>query len=237
MMKSVMSISAHPYPFNFGQRQIAVYIPDNEQVKKEYKLQKEKNGNVIFPYWTQVWPAALGLCEFIVRHPVYVQDKIVTELAAGLGLPSLVAAGYARSVACSDYIPEAVELMQRSVELNRLGNVHCSLLDWNELPTDLATDVLLLSDINYDEKDFDQLYKILLRLLQAGTTIILSTPQRLMAKPFIARILSYCTTQQEIQIEQEQKQALITVLVLNNKVEVKSKIEKNTVYGTISSGD
>ena len=71
-------------------------------------------------------------------------------LAAGLGLPSLLAARYAYEVHASDHIPEAVELMKRSADLNGILNMKCSLLDWNCLPENIRTDILLLSDINYD---------------------------------------------------------------------------------------
>ena len=63
---------------------------------------------IAFPYWSKVWPSAEALALFILQHPEYIAGKMVVELGAGLGLPSLVAAQMAASVLCTDYEPEAV---------------------------------------------------------------------------------------------------------------------------------
>jgi predicted nicotinamide N-methyase len=138
----------------------------------------------------------------------------VLELAAGLGLPGILAAQIASEVTISDYVPEAVELMQSSAMLNQCTNVHCRLLNWYELPTDLKAEVLLLSDINYEASAFEVLYHVLIDFLARGSTILLSSPQRLMAKPFIERLLPYCVKQHEELITLDEEQTYISVLVL-----------------------
>ena len=60
------------------------------------------------------------------------------------------------------------------------------------MPDDFSADVLLLSDVNYDPVAFDSLYLMMEKLIQNNTTIILATPQRLMAKPFIEKIEHWC---------------------------------------------
>ena len=174
---------------------IELYVPDANDVQQQYLQQK----NAPFPHWSKLWPSSLGLTDFIFHHPEYVQGKNVLELAAGLGLPSLMAARYAKTVCASDYVPEAVDAMKRSS--TGVINLSCRLLDWNDLPNDLAPDVLLLSDINYDPGQFDHLYKVLQRFLQQGVTILLSTPQRLMAKPFIEKLLPDTRQQFDMEID------------------------------------
>lgn len=177
---------------------IDLYIPNAPEVQNIYFQQRQVHTAVPFPHWTKLWPAALALSDFIFNHPELVKDKKVLELAAGLGLPSFVAARYANKVCCSDYLKEAVDAMNKTVQHLQLTNVSCELLDWNHLPDDLTTDVLLLSDINYDREQFDQLYQVLQRFIQQGTFIILTTPQRLMAKPFIEKLLPLCKQQYEM---------------------------------------
>ncbi len=209
-----MIVSATLQNFEFGPEKLRVFVPDLTAVKKQYQHLKKANPSIAFPYWSQVWPAALGLCRFLVDHTHYIQDKKVLELAAGLGLPSLLAARYACEVQASDYIPEAVELMKRSADHNGAMNMQCSLLNWNHLPGSISSDVLLLSDINYDPAVFDNVYSLVQRFLNNGTTIILSTPQRLMAKPFIDRLLPYYKKKDELLIENSGQQTTISVLVL-----------------------
>ncbi|HUP13820.1 MAG TPA: methyltransferase domain-containing protein, partial [Niastella sp.] len=156
---------------------------------------------VPFPHWTKLWPAALAMSDFIYEHRQFVTDKNVLELAAGLGLPSFVAAQYANTVCCSDYLEEAVAAISKTVEHLQLNNVSCQLLNWNKLPEDVTTDVLLLSDINYDPEQFDHLLLVLQRFLQQGTLILLTTPQRLMAKPFIEKLLPFCKQQYEMAVD------------------------------------
>ena len=209
-----MTASATLQNFEFGTNHLQVFVPDLTTVKEQYQHLKKESPSVAFPYWSQVWPAALGLCRFLVKHTHYIQNKKVLELAAGLGLPSLLAARYACEVCASDHIPEAVELMKRSADHNGILNMKCSLLDWNCLPENINTDILLLSDINYDPADFEIVFSVLQIFLNSGTTIILSTPQRLMAKPFIDRLLPFCIKREEMLVDYRQHQTAITLLIL-----------------------
>lgn len=193
---------------------IELYVPHAKEVQDEYFRQKEVQADMPFPHWTRLWPSALAMADFITQHPELVQNKDVLELAAGLGLPGLLAARYAQSVCCSDYLDASVVTMLKSAQHLRLTNVSCRLLDWNHLPADLHADVLLMSDINYDPGQFEQLYEVLQRFLGQGTVILLSTPQRLMAKPFIERLLPFCRQQSEIQVEHQQQITPITLLLL-----------------------
>ena len=177
--------------FRFGDYEVKAFVTDPLALQQWYTIQLQADATTTAPYWAQVWPSAYALCEFIATQPHWLQNKKVLELAAGLGLPSLLAAQLATEVTCSDWVPEAVELMQRSIQENRRENINARLIDWNHLPDDLPVDVLLLSDINYEPQAFDTLFDVIRSFLEKGTTILLSTPQRLMAKPFIDRLLPY----------------------------------------------
>jgi predicted nicotinamide N-methyase len=213
-----MNFTSSARIFQFGDKQITVLVPDAGWMQQDYLERKHKDSSLVFPYWSQVWPAAMGLCNFLAAHTFYIENKKVTELAAGLGLPSLLAAAYASEVHGSDYIPEAVEMMQLSAQENGYSNMQFNVADWNHLPEDQYPDVLLLSDINYEPAAFDQLHYMLIQFLQAGTTILLSTPQRLMAKSFIGRLLPFCVEQEEysISMDQYEEPVLVSVLVLKS---------------------
>ncbi|QNA45461.1 class I SAM-dependent methyltransferase [Lacibacter sediminis] len=177
--------------FHFGDYRFNAFVPDSSALQQAFTKQLQTDPSTPAPYWAQVWPSAYALCEFIATQPHWLQNKTVLELAAGLGLPSLLAAQHATKVTCSDYVPEAVEFMQESIQENKLENSKAMMIDWNHLPNDLSVDVLLLSDINYEPKAFETLFNVIISFLEKGTTILLSTPQRLMAKPFIDRLLPY----------------------------------------------
>jgi predicted nicotinamide N-methyase len=193
---------------------IELFVPNAQEVQDNYFQQKQVQAGVPFPHWTKLWPAGLAMADFIHQHSELVQNKNVLELAAGLGLPSFMAARYAKAVCCSDYLQEAVDTMTRTAQHLQLANVACQVLDWNHLPNDLTSDILLLSDINYDPDQFDQVYQILQQFLQQDTTILLTTPQRLMAKPFIEKLLPFCKQQSEMTVFYQQQYTPISLLLL-----------------------
>ena len=193
------TLEVHSLPFK--RMNLELLIPVPSAVKTNYERLLQQGYAVPFPYWAQIWPAATALSIFLDNHVDYVFDKHVLELAAGLGLPSLVAAGLgAKQVCVSDQSEEAVQVLQQVINHNRFNNMESRRLDWHQLPDNLHPEVLLLSDINYDPAEFDTLFQVLTRFLQKGTLIILSTPQRLMAKSFINRLMPWCIQQENLQV-------------------------------------
>ncbi|RYZ19578.1 MAG: methyltransferase domain-containing protein [Chitinophagaceae bacterium] len=171
-------------------RTISLLLPDAGWVERSYRAQHEAGEHPELPYWSRLWPAAHALAAWLLRHPHWTEGKDVLELAAGLGLPSLLVAPSARSVTGSDYLPEAVNLLQRNAAQLGLTNYEARLLDWNALPSDLHPDVLLLSDVNYAPAAFPALQEVLRRFLAQGTVVLLATPQRIMGAPFIDALRS-----------------------------------------------
>lgn len=184
-------------------------MPDAVAVKAAFQ-----NGLISDPYWSQVWPAAKALAGFLVHHPDYAKAKSVVEFGAGLGLPSLVAARCATNVLCTDYVPDAVAIARQSAAHLHLQNFRAEVLDWQQLPSSLAADVLLLSDVNYEPVAFAALQSIIAAFLQKGTTVLLSTPQRLMAKEFVLPLLKHCVQQEEVTVWHQEDNVNITVMVL-----------------------
>lgn len=197
--------------FSFGEIKVQLFVPDISFVKQRYEVEKAKGATNGFPYWAKVWPAAIAMSSFLTEHSSFIQHKKVLELAAGLGLPSIVAASMAKEVCCSDYLQDAIDVIEQSVAVNNIHNVQCRLLNWHHLPNDLTADVLLLSDVNYEQEEFDVLYNVLQLFIKKGTTIILTTPQRLIAKSFISRLLNWVVYQQEMKVDDS---TYISALVL-----------------------
>lgn len=203
----------HPYSievFEFRNLVLKLAVPDEEAIKEWH----EQNLSSAFPFWAKVWPASIALSRFIVEEPHFASQKNVMEIAAGLGLPSLAAAAYANSVMCTDMIADAVDIINHSIKLNGLNHVNAMQLDWNESDLKLNTDVVLMSDVNYNPADFPRLIRFIQSILTVKTTILLSTPQRLMAKPFIEEIASAIVLQKEIEVVQKGEETICSVFVL-----------------------
>ena len=175
--------------FHIHNTTIELYVPEDNRVAAPGQHS---------PYWARVWPAALGLCCFLKNNIGYIQNKKVLELAAGLGLPSIFAAGFAKQVVASDIEPAALSYIRKSAIHHQLHNLHTTIIDWNQpLETGLY-EVVLLSDVNYEPASFPALQTVILSFLNTGCSVILSTPQRLMAKEFVNQLLDFSIHQKEI---------------------------------------
>lgn len=208
------NISLEHYTFRWHDVQLTIYVPEPVTVQQHYLQLKENDPQTPFPYWTRIWPSSLALARFLIQHKNYVAGKYVVELAAGLGLPSLVASQWAKRVDCSDYSEEAMQVLERTIAYNQIHNVFCHTWDWNLLPTHLQPEVLLLSDVNYEPAQFDNLFRTLELFINKGATVLLSTPQRLMAKSFLERLLVWKKHQEEVLIGEPGQEVTVTVLVL-----------------------
>lgn len=200
-------LKKHTKIFRLKDLEIPLWIPDLNAVQLSYQ---QKKSEAAFPYWAKLWPAACVLTAFIQEHSELVKNKRVLELAAGLGLPSLLASRFASSVLCSDYDATAVQFIQMNLALNNITNMKAAQIDWTEMPSTFDYDVLLMSDINYDPTNFDGLQKLFHEILEKGVTILLSTPQRLVGKAFIAELLAWCILNEE----QEYHHTAVNVMVL-----------------------
>ncbi len=193
----------------------AIYIPAYEAVKAIYADLLESDPATPFPYWAKVWPSAIALLYVLQKYPNWIKDKNVLELGAGIGLPSLMMAGITNSIQISDYNLEAVELLQKNIEHLQLENAQALKLDWNTLPEAIHPEVLILSDVNYDPTQFETLTKLIEKFLHQGCTIILSTPQRIMASPFVQKLEGYIIERHEALVDENGIPKEISILVLS----------------------
>lgn len=197
--------------FLINTRSIEIFVPDPVLIIEAYK---NKTAGSTSLYWAKVWPSAVGLCIFLQDNLHYTKNKSVLELAAGPGLPGIFLAPYAQEVCISDIEPQAIVLIQQSIAHHQLKNVTCRAIDWNDLQEVSIPEVVLLSDINYDPAQFEQLLLAVNYFLDNQCTIILSTPQRLMAKEFINQLLIFSKEQTTIEVELDDRKTDISVFVL-----------------------
>ena len=193
----------------------AIYIPAYEAVKAIYADLLEVDPGTPFPYWAKVWPSSIALLDVLKAHPHLIQNKHVLEIAAGIGLPSLMMADITKSIQISDYDNEAVSLLQKNIEHLQLQNVEAMQLDWNAISDNMQPEVILLSDVNYDPTQFEMLTKLIEKFIHQGSTIILSTPQRIMASPFVQNLESFIIERYETLVDENGIPKEISILVLS----------------------
>jgi predicted nicotinamide N-methyase len=130
-------------------------------------------------------------------------------------------AGITKSIQISDNNLEAVELLRKNIAHLQLQNVQAMQLDWNTIPENITAEVVILSDVNYDPSQFETLTKLIEKFIHQGCTIILSTPQRIMASPFVLELASYIVAEYLEMVDENGVTKEISILVLS----------KNSSYG------
>lgn len=193
----------------------AIYVPVYEVVKEIYTDLLALDPTTPFPYWAKVWPSAIALHNVFQNHPRLIRDKTVLELGAGIGLPSLMIADITKSIIVSDYDKEAVELLRKNIANLQLQNVQALQMDWNDMPENIDPEVVILSDINYDPTQFETLTKLIEEFIHKGCTILLSTPQRIMASHFVQKLELYIKEQHDTLVDENGLPKEISILVLS----------------------
>jgi predicted nicotinamide N-methyase len=193
----------------------AIYIPVYEALEAVYASLIKSDPATPFPYWAKVWPSAIALHNVLQKHPILIKDKNVLELGAGIGLPSLMMADIAKSIQISDYNLDAVELLRKNIKYLELENAEALQVDWNALPEAIYPEVVILSDVNYDPTQFETLTKLIEKFIHQGCTIILSTPQRIMASPFVQKLEGYIIERHEALVDENGIPKEISILVLS----------------------
>ena len=205
------------YPIQLTQisAEKGIYTPLYEQVQEVYASLLNLDPNTPFPFWAKLWPSSIALLDVLKAHPHLIQNKHVLEIGAGIGLPSLMMADIARSIQISDYDKEAVALIQKNIEHLQLQNAEALQLDWNNVPENLNPEVIILSDVNYDPTQFDLLISLINKFIHQGCTIILSTPQRIMASPFVQKLEASIIERHEALLDENGISKEISILVLS----------------------
>jgi predicted nicotinamide N-methyase len=192
--------------------EISLWIPDTEAVKTQYENLKKQELHIDFPFWAKVWSSSKTMVAFLQEEPKWIENKKVLEIGAGIGFPSFIIAQKANSVIISDYNSDAVYLAQKNINHLNKTNITATVLDWNHIPSNLFADTILLSDINYNPNDFNSLVDSITRFINMGSTIILSTPNRITTNPFIDRLGEFVHKTKKYPIDTSETEIAIFIL-------------------------
>ena len=94
---------------------LSVYIPTQHLVKPTYEQLLASNVAEPFPFWAKLWAASKVLTQFIVANPQWIKDKLILEMGAGIGQPSLIMAHLAKEVIITDHNKDAVVLLEKNI--------------------------------------------------------------------------------------------------------------------------
>lgn len=141
------------------------------------------------PCWAEPWPASRGLAAYFLQGPD-LAGRTVLELGAGVGLPGLICGLRNAAVTFSDFQPRALALCEANARLHRLTRYRLLLADWRNFLCSERFDMILASDIAYEQRLLPSLKSVLLKTLKPGGRIYFSHPGRPVTYSFVDEILA-----------------------------------------------
>ncbi len=165
-----------------GGRDLVLFRPrDTEALLDEHAFETEE----FLPYWAEVWPSSIALARAVSARTL--GGRRVLELGCGLGLPSVVAALGGARVLATDWSEEAVRAAARNAEVNGTA-LATGRVAWDEpgpLLDGAPWDLVLASDVLYEQRMVDALLALLPRLVDARGEVWLADPGRVPAERFL----------------------------------------------------
>jgi predicted nicotinamide N-methyase len=192
----------------------SLFVPIPALIKTTYENLVTSNPTTIFPYWAKIWASAYAMLEFLQEQPLWIQNKMVLEIGAGIGVPSLSIAAQTHKIIISDYAPDAVAVIQKNIEHLKLSNALAVCINWNHIPDNIIADTILLSDTNYEPAAHNNLVSVIDTFINKGSTVILATPNRLASNPFIESVSKYMYHSTYYSINENETTSQIVVMVL-----------------------
>lgn len=181
----------------------------------------------VFPYGLLLWDSAPVLADALAGFGD-LTGKRVLELGAGVGLAGLAARHLGAEVVQTDHSAEALELACANAALNGIGGIAQELADWSQWTPSGRFDLVLGSDILYDEAAHGAVARLLSTCLAESGLALLSDPGRTATPGFLRamraegwRIETVARSVPALHPSRADEQALITVLRLERSCDLR----------------
>lgn len=88
------------------------------------------NDDERLPYWTEIWPSSLILCEWLREHQQRIAGRQCLDLGCGIGLTALVGQWLGAQVLGMDYEPDALAFARKNALRNKIPVPGFVAMDW-----------------------------------------------------------------------------------------------------------
>lgn len=178
--------------FHFKDTHLSINKVDNLDELVDKVSDDEFNKDERMPYWAELWPSAIGLSRFIIKNPELFRQKNILELGCGLGLTSMVLMlQNPASLLCTDYENDALVLARKNFSKNQVCQPHFKWLDWRKPQLNKKYEIIIASDVLYEERFFQPLLDLMYNYLEKNGRIIIAEPNRKIAVSFFEKLKSY----------------------------------------------
>ena len=167
-----------------GNGEIQLTIVDEPDLFLDKLSKEDRDGRLYLPYWTYLWESAIGLARYVSELGATFSGQHILEIGCGFGLAGIVACQAGAKVVFTDFEHDALQFALHNSQLNGIENGIFVQMDWNTPCFNSKFDVILASDVIYEEENWEPITRLLLNLLVSDGIAIFSEPNRKNADGF-----------------------------------------------------
>lgn len=166
-----------------GNRQIQLTIVDEPDRFLDKLSREDSEGRLFLPYWTYLWESAIGLAIHISELGE-LTGQFILEIGCGYGLAGTVASQADAIVVFTDFEYDALQFAWHNTKHNGVRNPVLVQMDWNTTCFKCKFDLIIASDVIYEEQNWVPILELLQSLLAPEGIALFSEPNRKNADGF-----------------------------------------------------
>ena len=171
--------------------QIRMTIIDDPDQLLDTLSKEDQWGMLHLPYWTYLWPSAIGLARHLDRSHGFAGQRIL-EIGCGFGLAGIVACQKGGIVLFTDYELDTLTFARyNALQSGCADRAAFVQMDWNSPCLKGKFSRILASDVIYEDTHWNPILALIQAHLTPDGEAILSEPNRTSASGFLERIGRY----------------------------------------------
>ncbi|MCR5257611.1 MAG: methyltransferase domain-containing protein [Desulfovibrio sp.] len=139
------------------------------------------------PYWTELWPSSIALCQWLARNREAIAGRTCLDLGCGLGLCAMAAQALGARVIGVDIVEEALAFARRNALANGVDPAPAFLaMDWRRPALAKGSmDFVWGGDIMYERRFVQPVLALFARVLKQGGRAWVAEPGREVYQAFL----------------------------------------------------
>lgn len=165
-------------------REILFTIVDDPDRFLDELSKEDSEGKFFLPYWIYLWESAIALARHVSEKREAFTDQHILEIGCGFGLAGIAACQAGAKVIFTDFEYDALLFAKHNARLNNVNSATFIQMDWSAPCFHCKFDVILASDVIYEEQNWQPILCLLQSLLSDNGIAIFSEPNRKNADGF-----------------------------------------------------
>jgi ETFB lysine methyltransferase len=164
-----------PFTYSFHGRAFQFIQPRDPDAILNALTSEEYERDEFLPYWTDHWPSAQVLIEYLINNPAPRESRII-ELGSGLGITTALLAESYPGIIATDISFAACSFARRNIGTVTVPAVLCC--DWRFPAFKQRADLIIGSDILYEKRWKRPVLDFIEQMLVPGGQAFIADPRR-----------------------------------------------------------